>query len=447
MPLAVSNREEAPLATLVGAPNVGKSTLFNRLVGRRRAIVTDRPGITRDRIYGSVRSGGRLFSICDTGGLLPGRTDEIAALVRKQTEEAIGESHLLIFVVDGRTGLTPLDEQLARLLRERGRPVLVAVNKMDDPGSHSTDSAEYHRLGFGSPVPISAEHGLGIADLLSRIEEMLGPLPEDAAAEREAEIRVAVVGRPNVGKSSLVNRMLRSERVTVSEIPGTTRDAVDTLIARGEKRYRIIDTAGIRRKGKTIELADKLSVIVARKSLENADVVLLVLEATSPLTAQDMTIAGYAVESHRPFAIVMNKWDLAVEPEEAASVLKKQVSARFRFARYAPLLMVSAATGLRVERLFGVIDEIDAAARIRLPTRELNQFLREGGAAGPGVSLLYMTQTGTRPPSFLIFANDASRVHFSIRRRIENRLRERFNIGPTPVVIRIRSRSRGRGAR
>lgn len=436
---------EPPLVVLVGAPNVGKSTLFNRLIGARRTIVTDQPGATRDRIYGSVRLGTRCFTLCDTGGILPGDPDAMAGLVKKQTLEAVSRADLLIFVVDGRTGLTPLDEELASMLRREGKPVLVAVNKLDRPGDGYL-AAEHHRLGCGPVIPVSAEHGLGFDELLSELESSLGDrLPEYVPGHEETG--VAVVGRPNVGKSSLLNRLLREERLTVSEVPGTTRDAVDTLVVRAGRHYRFIDTAGLRQRGRSSDRTETLSSLVARRTIGASDVVLMVLDASVPLTALDQTVAGYAAEGHKPVVLVANKWDLVTDPQEATRRLRDEVGRRFRFMRYAPLVTVSALTGLRTERLFQFIDQVDEAAGLRLPTGELNRFLRKEIDTGRGPNLMYITQTGIRPPTFVVFTHDATRVHFSLRRRIENRLREEFGFGPTPLLLRFRSRTGGRKAR
>ena len=432
-----------PLVALVGAPNVGKSTLFNRLIGSRRAIVTDRPGITRDRIYGRVRTGGRVFALCDTGGLVTGTEDRMQEMVRRQTEEAIRESALLLFVVDARAGLTGLDLDLARMLRAQGKPVALVVNKVEEP-EKLAGWAEFHQMGFARVVAVSAEHGLGIAELIDHVEEILGPLPMEGEDPAGEEISIAVVGRPNVGKSSLLNRLLRQDRLTVSEIPGTTRDAVDILVSRPGGRYRFIDTAGIRRKGKTTDHADILSVVSARRSLERAGVVVVVLDASAPLTAQDQTIAGYVFDARRPLILVANKWDLVAEPEERTASLRQEVAERFRFTPWAPLLTVSAGTGQRVEKLLPLIDEVARASLRRLTTPELNRFLKEEGSSGRGPRLLYITQTGTGPPAFVLFTRDAPSVHFSVRRRLENRIRERFSLGPTPIVLKLRSRSGGK---
>ena len=443
---------EPPVVALVGAPNVGKSTLFNRLIGSRRAIVTDLPGLTRDRIHGVVKTGGRVFRLYDTGGLTGAEErgpsgseprDWMASAIRAQTLAAIEESRALALVVDARAGLTAIDRDLARLLRERGKPVVLVVNKVDEPERPAL-WAEFHALGFERVAAISAEHGLGIAELLDEIEAVAGPLPLEEEGSGTGPVSVAVVGRPNVGKSSLVNRLLRAERLTVSEVPGTTRDAVDILVTRPGGSWRFIDTAGIRRKGKTTEHADVLSVVSARRSLERADVVVVVLDASAPLTAQDQTIAGYVSDARRPMIFVGNKWDLVAEPEERTDTLRHEVADRFRFARWAPLLTVSAKTGQRVERLLPLVDEVGRAASHRVSTPELNRFLREEGTTGRGPRLLYITQTGTNPPAFVLFTRDASAVHFSVRRRLENRLRERFGIGPVPIIVKIRGRSGGR---
>jgi GTP-binding protein len=440
MPSAAAIEGLRPLVVIVGAPNVGKSNLFNRLIGARKAIVTDRPGITRDRIYGTVAVGDGVFALCDTGGLMPGDSDRMSTFVRKQTEEAIEQADLLVFVVDGRNGLTPLEEELAGLLRSRGKPVITAVNKIDNPVEEFR-GAEYHRLGCGEPITMSAEQGIGTTDLLEAIERVLSPLPA-ASRTDDPEIKVAVVGKPNAGKSSLLNRLVGSERHTVSEIPGTTRDAIDTLIVHGDHRYRFIDTAGLRRRGKTADLAEVLSSAVARKTIQRADVVLMLLDASQPISALDQTIAGYVSDARRPIILVANKWDLVEDPEEATKKLRAEMGRQFQFVRYAPVITVSALTGLRVEKLFAQIDQVQRSAATRLPTAELNRFMRAEVVSGRGPNLLYITQTGVLPPSFVVFTHDPAKVHFSLKRQVENRLREKFDFGPTPIILKFKSTTR-----
>ncbi len=425
---------------LVGPPNAGKSTLFNRLIGSRRALVTDIPGTTRDRLYGSVKGGIRPFLLCDTGGVTPGAADGMSAAIRRQTEEAIREAAVLVLVADGRRGLSPLDSEVAALLHRSGKPLILAVNKIDRP-AQEPGSAEFAALGIEALIPVSAEHDRGIDELLVAIDGALEQTGASHAPPAEGEeIRVAIVGRPNVGKSSLLNRFAREERMTVSDIPGTTRDSVDTLLEREGRRYRIIDTAGLRRRGRLAELPERLASMAARRAIESADVVALVLDASVPIGAQDQAIAGLASENQRPLLLLANKWDLVPDPEAFTKSLGAEIARRFRFAREAPLLTLSAKTGQRAEKFFDIVSRVDRAARQRIPTPELNRFLRREIETGRGPNLLYMTQTGTRPPAFVVFTHDASRVHFSLRRRLENRLREEFGLGPTPVALRFRSR-------
>jgi GTP-binding protein len=479
--------EPLPSVVIVGRPNVGKSTLFNRLTGTRRSIVTDEPGITRDRIYGTAEWRGRAFEVVDTGGIVPEEKAEIPREVLRQAEMAIAAATQLVLVVDARAGLTPLDAELARRLRRTGRPLVVAANKVDHAGQEGL-AAPFHALGV--PVfPISAEHGLGVDALLDAITERF---PVAAATEAaEAVVNIAIIGRPNVGKSTLLNRLVGAERAIVSAEPGTTRDAVDTVVVRGQRRYRFIDTAGIRRKAKTKLLAERLSVMMARRHLERADVALLVADAAQGVTSQDAAIAGYAEQSGCSVILVLNKWDLALEqarqaradsgraprPQdvEEAELLEEYtrlVRAKLKFLDYAPVVFVSARTGERVSRLYPLIDEVAEARRRRIPTAELNRWLREvdlerGSApAGRAAKILYMTQASVAPPVFVLFASragtrragtaasGAGRLHFSFARFLENRLRERFPFPGTPIRFLLRTRpprtrreSRGRQPR
>ncbi len=456
-----------PSMVIVGRPNVGKSTLFNRLTGTRRAIVTDEPGITRDRMYGAACWEGREFEVVDTGGLLP---DEKAALPReilRQAHVAIKDATQIVLVVDARAGVMPLDVELARLLRRTGKPLVIAANKVDTPQQEAL-AAPFYELG-NAVYPLSAEHGLGIDELLDHLTR---GLPRGEAAEVEGAVRVAIIGRPNVGKSTLLNRLAGSERAIVSPEPGTTRDAVDTLVRRSEKTYRLIDTAGIRRKGKTKLVAEKLSVIMARKQLERADVALLIVDAEHGVTSGDATIGGYAQESGRSVIIVMNKWDLAlraagekaargakdcfaakVDPGRLLREYEGIVRTRLKFLDYAPVIFLSALTGERVGELFGLIDRVAAARQRRISTAELNRWLKEvdlergTSPTGRRVKIYYVTQASTAPPTFVLFTNQARRLHFSYERFLENQIRARFNFLGTPIRFLQRMKERPRRKR
>ncbi len=434
---------------IVGRPNVGKSTLFNRLCRNRKAIVGDEPGITRDRLYGTVEWLGRTIEVLDTGGLMPGVRDVIPAKILEQVETAIRESDLLLMVVDGRAGATPLDEQLLPMLRRSGRPIWVVVNKVDSLVQEH-DTAPFYAFGAEEVFPVSAEHNRGVADLLDRVATLAGdPGPSQAAgvaAEEPSEIAVAVVGRPNVGKSSLVNRLLGTERAIVSEMPGTTRDSVDTLLVRDNQRYRIIDTAGIRRKGRTEEHTEKISVILARKSLESADVALLLLDAEEGVTKLDAAIGGYAEESGCSVIIVMNKWDkLAGKETHTVEQYTEAIRRRMKYLAYAPILTVSALTGQRVSRLFDMVRKAYAGRRIRVATGVLNNMFvpdlqQEWKADHPneGLNIRYITQVRGEPPTFVAFTPSRKPLHFSTERLILNQLRAKFGFYATPIRLRQR---------
>ena len=441
-----------PLVAIVGAPNVGKSTLFNRLVKMRSALVTDQPGLTRDRIYGVVREGARPFRIVDTGGL---RWDNVAfgQEILLQAEAALVEAKLVLFVINGRVGATALDAEVASFLRRRGANILLVANKVDGP---EQDDAihELHRLGLGAPFGVSAEHARGIEELLVAIEAQL-PGPVDTAEDdgEKEPIKVALVGRPNVGKSSLLNRLVGEERMMVSDVPGTTRDAVDTMLSLGDRHYQLVDTAGMRRKGLLHEAAESLSVMRARQAIERADVVVLVLDGSEPIAAQDTHIAGFAKDASRPIVVAINKWDLVEEREGKAKDWEGALRERLRFVKEVPFVLVSAKSGQRVAKILDRVDELFADASKRVPTPALNTWLQEESlkerrapAKGGSVRLFYATQTGIRPPRFVVFCNEARRLHFSLRRHLENSLRERFGFGAAPLRLTFRSR-RQRAAR
>jgi GTP-binding protein len=505
--------EKLPSVVIVGRPNVGKSTIFNRLTGTRRSIVTNEPGITRDRIYGTATWQGRTFEVVDTGGIVPADKAAIPREVLRQAQVAINGASQLLLVVDARAGLTPPDSELANLLRRTGKPFAILANKIDTQMQESL-AAPFYELSK-DVYPVSAEHGYGFDELLDAITNSgelhasgktsiskIEPTPEDSPVSEEPEassvINVAIIGRPNVGKSTMLNRLAGAERSIVSDIPGTTRDAVDTVVKHGERTYRFVDTAGIRRKGKTKLVAEKLSVVMARRHLEQADVALLVVDASMGVTAGDANIAGYAEESGRSVIIVMNKWDLALQaaaekaarelehanlrmehvaasrnPKHTAAARKKAVTGtvdparllvdyeklvrtRFKFLDYAPIVFVSALTGERSQKLFDLIDRVADARRRRISTGELNRWLSEvdldrgTSPAARKVKIYYVTQAATSPPTFIIFTNQSKRLHFSYERFLENQLRERFDFIGAPIrfLQRIKEKreraSRGR---
>jgi GTPase len=442
-----------PVVAIIGRPNVGKSTLFNRLIGARRAIVGDIPGMTRDRIYGDAEWQNHAFRVVDTGGIVPDDEAVIPANIFKQARAAIDEASLLLFVVDAREGITPADEELARRLRALDKPVFIAANKVDT-AQIADFAGEFHRFGYEDVFPISAEHGVGLGDLLDAVIELL---PAVEVAERErSEINVAVIGRPNVGKSSLINKLLGEERVIVSHIPGTTRDAVDSVFEAqvgegGEKvRLRLIDTAGIRRKGKTTGMEEKLSVVMARKHIERADVALVLIDAVEGVTALDANIAGYAHEAGRSVIIVVNKWDAVEKDSYTVYQYEEKIRDAMKFLDYAPVVFISALTGQRVIKMPDLIKRANDARNLRIPTAQLNKFFEEhleqprATISGKGrLKVLYLTQAGIRPPTFVVFTSGAkTKLHFSYERYLINRLRETFDFFATPIRVKQRGRKR-----
>ena len=501
--------EKLPSLVIVGRPNVGKSTLFNRLTGTRRSIVTNEPGITRDRIYGTAEWRGRSIEVVDTGGIVPDDKALIPQEILRQAHVAIDKAALLVLVVDSQAGITPLDQELARLLRTTGKPFVVAANKVDAV-SQEANAAAFHEIGV--PVfPIAAEHGTGVDDLLDLILAQFYPAehslvgaqhaapqtPPDVPVEADSSasddpVEIAIIGRPNVGKSTLLNRMVGEERSIVSPVPGTTMDTVDTEVTREGRLYRFVDTAGIRRKGKTNLVAEKLSVVMARRGLERADVALLIVDAEQGVTQGDAQIASYAEESGRSVIIVMNKWDLAAEAarqaaERDAATTKgkskrtardtrpananrskvtpplnemdkgrllfdyeKMVRGKLKFLSYAPIVFLSAKTGDRANKLYPLIDMVAAARKRRIPTPELNRWLKEEVDLQRGttpkarpVRIYYITQAKTAPPTFLIFTNQKEPLHFSYERFLENQLRAKFAFVGAPVRFVQRLRKRG----
>jgi GTP-binding protein len=433
------------LIAIVGRPNVGKSTLFNRLIGKRRSIVTDEPGITRDRIYGITQWEGRTFEVVDTGGIVPGDETEIPRKIVEQAQVAIDNASLVFLVVDGRTALAAPDQELARLLRKKGKPVFLIVNKVDS-GKQTADTAEFFRLGFEHVFPVSAEHGRGIIELLDKVCETL-PAEAEIQESTEGEIRVAIIGRPNVGKSTLLNRLVGEDRSMVSPVAGTTRDAVDSVLENDGTIFRFIDTAGIRRKGKTELKAEKLSVVMARRHMEESDVALLLIDGTQGVTAVDAHIGGYAHEANRSVIIVVNKWDAVQKSHSITADFEKDIRAKLKFLSFAPIVFISAKTGQRVQKLFAAIKEVYTARFQRIPTSELNELFREGtygrGGLPSDVKIRYIAQVKTNPPTFVMFSNKLSKLHFSFERLVENRIRQKFPFTGTPIIIRQRLRRGG----
>ena len=460
-----------PSVVLVGRPNVGKSTLFNRLTGTRRAIVTPVPGTTRDVLTHPVVWQDLGFELTDTGGMFGASQDPLHELVFERGRRALETADVVVFVVDGREGLVPGDEEIAAEARASGVPVLLAVNKTDDKRAR-TGALEIYRLGFDPIVEISAEHGQGVGDLLDEITKRLPRAirlrdrdTDEAASHEEdgrpvhesateSETSVAIVGRPNAGKSSLVNRLLREERMIVSDVPGTTRDSVDTMLKWHRRQFRIVDTAGIRRAGRVHAsgTVEQVSVLLARRAIERADVVVLVIDAAQGVTDQDAAIGGDAHKAGRGIIIAANKWDLMKEHgPDAYKAFDERLRFQLKFLDYAPILHISAKTGERAPKLLEMIDKVAASRRQRVGTSELNRYVEQITAAQPPVSpghrnvrVLYAAQTGVAPPTFVFFTNVATKLHFSYERFLENQLREKYGFLGTPLKITVRKRSRGR---
>lgn len=464
-----------PTVAIVGRPNVGKSTLFNRLIGSRRAIVGDEPGITRDRIYGEADWQGRRLRIVDTGGIIPDDKQLIPAEIFRQARVALEEADAIVMVVDARTELTAPDMELARLLQRTGKPLFLAVNKVDSP-KQEAEAENFRTLGIQRLYPVSAEHGTGAADLLDALleeiaaeAEALQEAQEQAAqdaflptAEGDEKIletparetRVAIIGHPNVGKSTLLNALTGTSRAIVSPIAGTTRDAVDEILEKDGRKYRFIDTAGIRRKGKTHLMAEKLSVVMARKHLESADVALLVIDAVEGISALDATIGGYAHESGRSVIIVVNKWDLVTtartdgRPAADAQIYEKQVRRALKFLDYAPVVFVSAAESRNLDKLFKALELVASERRKRISTAQMNRFIenvdfeRASVPHRQKVKVYYMTQAQVSPPTFILFTDKDVKLHFSYERFLQNQIRKAFGFIGTPIWIKNRPRRR-----
>jgi GTPase len=435
-----------PIIAIVGRPNVGKSTLFNRLVGRRKAMVDDMPGVTRDRNYAEVKRFDVPFILVDTGGFEPETSDKLLQQMREQSRFAMDEADLILFVMDARDGLTPADSEVVEMLRRINKPVFYIINKVDGDKLESA-TGDFYSLGIDRIYTVSAEHNRGIGDLM---DDVLARVPKDAAAEVEEEVtRIAVVGRPNVGKSTLVNRLLGFERVVANPTAGTTRDAVDTRFTVNKKPYVLIDTAGIRRKGKTVEKVEKYSVMDALRSIERADVVLIVLSAEDGVTEQDSKIAGYAYEAGRGCIFVVNKWDTVTKDNSSMAKFVEEIRRCFKYLPFAPILFISATTGQRTGKIISEVDLVMEQFCKRVSTADLNrvfsQAIEENNAPlaqGRRVKFFFATQVGIKPPSFVIFTNSPEGIYFSYERYIMNRFREAFGFNGTPMKLIFRGRDK-----
>ena len=434
-----------PLVAIVGRPNVGKSMLFNRLVGRRLSIVEDTPGVTRDRLYAECEWCGRKFDVVDTGGIEPTTDSEILLYMREQAQIAINSATVIVLVTDIRTGVTAADKDVANMLLRSRKPVVLAVNKADSTGAEDPAIYEFYSLGLGDPIAVSAVHGHGTGDLLDECLKYFPPAEEED--EEDDCIKVAVIGKPNVGKSSLINRILGEKRLIVSDIAGTTRDAVDTMFENEQGRYMFIDTAGIRRKSKVDEKIEKFSVMRSQLAVERADVCIIMIDARDGVTEQDTKIAGLAHESGKACIVAVNKWDLVDKETGTMEKMRKDIMRDLSFMSYAPIIFISAATGQRTEKLFELINFVNDQSNMRISTGMLNNVLADAQARvqpptdkGRRLKIYYMTQTGIKPPNFVIFCNSRELFHFSYQRYIENQLRTVFGLEGTPIRIVIRQK-------
>ncbi len=436
-----------PVVAVVGRPNVGKSTLFNKLCGQRLAIVDDTPGVTRDRIYGDCEWLGRDMLLIDTGGIEPYSDDIILSQMRRQAQLAIDSADVIIFVTDIRTGVVATDEEVAAMLQKSGKPIVLCVNKADSVGEPPAEFYEFYNLGLGDPIQVSAVHGHGTGDLLDKVIEYL---PENSETEDESDtVKVAVIGKPNAGKSSLVNKISGEERMIVSDIAGTTRDATDTLVENEYGSFVFIDTAGLRRKSKIDDAIEKYSVIRARMAVERANVCVIMIDATEGFTEQDSKVAGIAHELGKASIIAVNKWDLVEKDGKTMDSFRKKLMNDFSFMSYAPIIFISAKTGQRIDRLFELIKYVDEQNSMRISTGKLNDVLASATARvqpptdkGKRLKIYYMTQASTRPPTFVCFVNNKDLFHYSYQRYLDNRIREVFGLEGTPTRFVIRERDK-----
>lgn len=434
-----------PIVAVVGRPNVGKSTLFNKLIGKRLSIVEDTPGVTRDRIYSECEWRGKEFMLVDTGGIEPANDDIMLSQMRRQAELAIDSAVVIILVLDIKTGLTAADEDVSRMLRKSGKPVILCVNKCDKIGELGAEFYEFYNLGMGDPIAVSSVHGHGTGDLLDAVYEYLPD--EDYSDYDEEYIKVAVIGKPNAGKSSLINKIAGEERVIVSDIAGTTRDAVDTVIENEQGKFVFIDTAGIRRKSKVNENVEKYSVLRAYMAVDRADVCIIMIDGTEGFTEQDSKVAGYAHEQGKACIIVVNKWD-AVEKDDRTMInYRKKLEIDFSFMSYAPFVFISAKTGQRINKLYEMISYVYEQNNKRISTGMLNDMLSYATARvqppsdkGKRLKIYYITQASTKPPTFVAFVNKADLFHFSYQRYLENQIRETFSLEATPIKFIVRER-------
>ena len=434
-----------PLVAIVGRPNVGKSMLFNKLCGQRLSIVEDTPGVTRDRLYAQCEWRNRVFDIVDTGGIEPGTDDQILSFMREQAEIAIQAATVIVFVCDIKTGMTAADQEVANMLLRSRKPVVLAVNKADQTGRENPDVYEFYNLGLGDPISVSALHGHGTGDLLDACFQYFPPDEEEE--EEDDVIKVAVIGKPNVGKSSLINRILGEERVIVSNVAGTTRDAVDSYFENAKGKYRFIDTAGMRKKSKVDDRIEKFSVLRATMAIERSDVCLIMINAQEGVTEQDTKVAGLAHEAGKACIIVVNKWDAIEKDGKTMDKMRQDVMRDLSYMTYAPVLFISALTGQRVDRLFDLINYVNNQAATRISTGMLNTVLADATARvqpptdkGRRLKIYYMTQVGIKPPHFVCFCNDARLFHFSYQRYLENQIRSTFGLEGTPVRMTIRQK-------
>ena len=434
-----------PLVAIVGRPNVGKSLLFNRLAGKRLSIVEDTPGVTRDRLYAECEWAGRTFDIVDTGGIEPNTDNEILAFMRSQAMMAVETADVIVFVGDITTGVTASDKDVAAMLLRSGKPVVLAVNKMDSVGAVDPEIYEFYALGLGDPIAVSAVHGHGTGDLLDECMKYFPP--ETEITPDEGTISIAVIGKPNVGKSSIINRILGEERVIVSNVAGTTRDAVDTPFENEYGKYLLIDTAGMRKKSRVDDRIEKYSVLRAQNAIERSDVCLIMIDARDGVTEQDTKVAGMAHEAGKASVIVVNKWDLVEKDDKTMDKMREKIRVDLGFMQYAPIVFVSALTGQRVDRIFELVNYVNEQSATRITTGMLNNVLADAQARvqpptdkGKRLKIYYMTQIGVKPPHFVIFCNDAELFHFSYQRYLENQIRATFGLEGTPIRITIRQK-------
>lgn len=434
-----------PIVAIVGRPNVGKSALFNKLIGQRISIVEDTPGVTRDRIYGETDWNGRKFTLIDTGGIEPRTDNEILMFMREQAGIAIDHADVIVFLTDIKTGLTASDQEVAAMLLRSGKPIVLAVNKMDSTGSVDPDFYEFYNLGLGDPIAVSAMHGHGTGDLLDECVKYFPP--EEDGEEDDDRIQVAVIGKPNVGKSSLTNKILGQQRTIVSDVAGTTRDAIDSYFENETGKYVFIDTAGMRKKAKVDESIERYSVLRAQMAIERADVCLILIDAQEGVTEQDTKVAGMAHDAGKASIIVVNKWDLIEKDGKTMDKMREDIRRDLGYMTYAPILFISALTGQRVDRLFELIQYVNNQASTRITTGMLNSVLADAQTRvqpptdkGRRLKIYYMTQAGIKPPHFICFCNDARLFHFSYQRYLENQIRNVFGLEGTPIRMTIRQK-------